>query len=432
MKAKQNIFFLIVLGFGTAVLIDSTVQILYRMPESSLLVPTLVKGSVMLILFGLCRSLPVFISEDKTIDVSFVPVVASVMIYGPFPTLFIYFLSSFLVFAYNEVTGKYEWLLLQGPRKELFNLANIMISIFVGCQVLFLLGGYGEDFSIPYSLVPATLFSILTISANLFIFILYFVFEHNERFFSMLSQTIIGLLPNIISTIPFGIFLALLLDRQYGSYIVLLFIMPLLLARYSFKLYLDSQSLYMRTIASLSRAIEAKDIYTKGHSERVADFSEKLCIAMRLPKKITSEIKVAALLHDIGKIGIEDHILNKPGALTNEEYEEIKTHPGIGRRIIEDVKLSSVINDAVLYHHCYYNGSGYPGGEDKPAQLPIAAAIIGAADAFDAMTSSRPYREKMSYDVAYRILQENSGGQFHPEVVLAFGKILETQKENNI
>ena len=108
----------------------------------------------------------------------------------------------------------------------------------------------------------------------------------------------------------------------------------------------------MRTITALTRAIDAKDSYTSGHSERVANFAEQIARYMGLPKKMVSEIKIAALIHDVGKIGIEDCILNKPGTLSREEFEQIKKHPVIGSEIIEEIHFSRTVVDAVLYHHC--------------------------------------------------------------------------------
>jgi putative nucleotidyltransferase with HDIG domain len=236
-------------------------------------------------------------------------------------------------------------------------------------------------------------------------------------------------LPNIFSTIPFGIFIALLLHQENGSYYVLLFILPLLLARYSFKLYLESRSVHLRTIEALSKAIEAKDRYTRGHSQRVAQLSEQLAQALHMTGREVGDIKVAALLHDIGKIGIEDNILNKPGSLTHDEFEEIKKHPAIGMDIIKDIRLSKTVNDAVLYHHFCYDLTGYPVEAVPILELPLAAAILGIADAFDAMTTDRPYRNGMTEDTALQILQANAGSQFDPRVVDVFCKMMEKEKE---
>ncbi len=425
MKSRQKAYIGFVMLAGMAAFGYSAIkvweQILGRDFLSSLRV---IDWFIMLALLVLCRALPVYIARDKSIEVSFVPVVSSAVVYGFYPTIVLFFLSTFFLFAFDKTSGKIYYQLSREPRKELFNTANIILSIFIGGQTLPLMGGYGEAFRFPYSILPATAFAVLTIAVNLVLFILYFVSGNEGRFLSMLSQTILGVLPNVVSTIPFGVFIAILLHLDNGSFFVLLFILPLLLARYSFKLYWDSHSMHMRTITALTRAIEAKDPYTKGHSERVAELSEQIARFMRLPKKTVADIQVAALIHDIGKIGIEDRILNKPSHLTGEEYEQIKRHPVIGSDIIEEIQFSRTIVDAVLYHHCHYDGSGYPCCGDTHIQQPLSASILAIADAYDAMTSDRPYRKRLSHENALNILCENAGTQFDPRVVEAFSKMM--------
>lgn len=428
MKNRQKQYIWLISVLGVMIVGYSSFYILRQFLNGEMILSSIaIDWGIMLLLFVLSRSLPVYIAEDKTIDVSFVPVVASTMIYGLHATILLFSLSILFLFVADETTGKYVFLLSRSPLKESFNMANIILSIFLGGQSLVFLGGYGSSFAFPYSILSAAVFGALTIMVNLVLFLLYFTSNGEERFLSMLSHTIIGILPNVISTIPFGIFIALLLEQNYGSYFVMLFILPLLLARYSFKLYLDSRSLHMRTITALSRAIEAKDPYTKGHSQRVAYFCKLIGEQMNLPDKSIEDLNVAALLHDIGKIGVEDRILNKPGSLTEEEFIEIKKHPVIGREIIEDIRLPQAVNDAILYHHCYYDGSGYPEGKVSPLSLPMEAAILGIADAYDAMTSDRPYRKRLSDETALEILKQNSGSQFNPKVVQAMQSILEKQ-----
>ena len=427
-KKRQNGYIALLLAGGALVTGYSMQQSWLTLNTEEFFSPNgLIDWSIMFLLFVFCRALPVYIAEDKTIDVSFVPVVASVMIYGLYPTIVLFFLSSFLLFDFDKDSNSYYLLLTRSPKKQLFNLANILLSIMAGGFLLLPLGGYGPDFSFPFSMFPATIFAVATILVNLILFILYFTSTGEEHFVPMLSQTIAGILPNVACTIPFGILIALLLDQENGSYYALLFLLPVLLARYSFKLYLDSRSMHMKTIGALSRAIEAKDHYTQGHSQRVAFLSEQLAVAMKLPAKAVSDIKIAALLHDIGKIGVEDRILNKPGMLTTDEFEEIKKHPAVGKEIIEHIGFSRMVSDAILYHHCYFDGSGYPHEDGKGMEYPLSAAILGIADAYDAMTSDRPYRKKASDETAMRVLQENAGKQFDPRVVTVFCELLQAQ-----
>lgn len=419
MKYGHKMYMLLVILSGTGIFVFSLLNVW----NSSLIEPLSIGDTanwfIMLILIVLCRALPVYIARDKSIEVSFVPVVASAMVYGLYPTIALFFVSTLFLFFHDD-SGKIYNQLLKNPKKELFNTANIIISIFLGGQLLLYIGGYAENFSFPFSILPATVFAFITITVNLLLFIAYFVAEGKGRFIPMLSQTLMGVLPNVISTIPIGIFIAVLLNLDNGSFFVLLFILPLLLARYSFKLYWDSHSMHMRTITALTRAIDAKDSYTSGHSERVAEFAEGIARCMGLNKKIIADIQIAALIHDIGKIGIEDSILNKPGRLDTMEFEQIKKHPVIGAEIIEEINLSKTIVDAVLYHHRNYDGTGYPCDHATPIVQPLPAAILAIADAYDAMTSDRPYRKRLSQDEAVKILKENSGTQFNPAVVEVF------------
>jgi putative nucleotidyltransferase with HDIG domain len=422
MKTRQRAYIFLIMTFGIAILVYSIVG--FKSELSTM--PTFLDYAdwvIMLILFSLCRGLPVYIAKDKSIEISFVPVVASVMMYGVHLTIILFFLSTFLMFSYDRSTGKIGHQLMELPVKELFNTSNIIIAILIGGQPLMALGGYGDSFSFPYSILPATVFAIVTIIFNFILFVFYFVSAGEEKFFKMVSNTIPGILPNVLSTIPIGIFIAVLLNFENGSFFVLLFILPLLLARYSFKLYWDSYSMHMRTITALTRAIDAKDSYTRGHSERVACLAERIARYMGLPKKMVSDIQIAALIHDIGKIGIEDSILNKPGRLSSEEFEQIKKHPVIGSEIIEEIRFSKTVVDAVLYHHCNFDGSGYPCDDSIPLVQPLPAAILAIADAYDAMTTDRPYRKRLADEEALQILLDNSGTQFHPDVVKAFCKM---------
>jgi putative nucleotidyltransferase with HDIG domain len=209
---------------------------------------------------------------------------------------------------------------------------------------------------------------------------------------------------------------------------VLLFIFPLLLARYSFNLYLDSKNQYYKMVKTLVVTLEAKDIYTKGHSQRVEAYAEEICMAMRMPMAQTEIIKIAALLHDIGKIGIGDTILGKPGRLTDDEFMVITTHPAIGVKILKEINVNPKIVQYVKYHHKWFNGCGYPDVDDGE-EVPLESFILGVADAYDAMTSDRPYRKGFSPEKALQIIEESMGEQFHPEVAKVFLKIKRAQLE---
>jgi putative nucleotidyltransferase with HDIG domain len=179
--------------------------------------------------------------------------------------------------------------------------------------------------------------------------------------------------------------------------------------------YNNIQKHYIETVRSLVAAIDAKDSYTKGHQERVAMFSTLLGKALNLPRSELDLLQQAAILHDIGKIGVPEPILRKTTKLTIEEFEIIKQHPAIGAEIITPVEFLKDVVPIILHHHEKYDGTGYPEGICCE-QIPLGARIIAVADAVDAMLSDRPYARAKSLSQAKEELIRCSGTQFDPEL----------------
>jgi putative nucleotidyltransferase with HDIG domain len=186
------------------------------------------------------------------------------------------------------------------------------------------------------------------------------------------------------------------------------------------------QMAYVEFVGSLASALDARDPYTAGHSRRVSELACATAEAMGVPAEEVNNIRVGALLHDIGKMGVLDSLLRKPGKLTADEFATIKEHTVIGRRILEGVNGFTPYLPAVEFHHENWDGTGYPSGQSGE-ETPLAPRIIHVADAYDAMTTDRPYRRGMSHDRALAILQENSGRQFDPLIVEAFTRLPEHQ-----
>lgn len=193
-------------------------------------------------------------------------------------------------------------------------------------------------------------------------------------------------------------------------------------------LYENSKKYFIKTIDALIAAVEAKDKYTEGHSQRVSKYANIIAENLEISKEKIEDLKIAGILHDIGKIGISDNILLKPGKLTNEEYEEIKQHPIISNKILYSVGLSETTMRAISCHHERYDGNGYPFGLAGD-ELTIESQIIAVADAFDAMTSNRSYRKALSVEDAIWELTKNKGTQFGPIVVDAMVSIFENNPE---
>lgn len=191
-------------------------------------------------------------------------------------------------------------------------------------------------------------------------------------------------------------------------------------------LLLQSNDLFLGTLRAMSSTIDARDPYTQGHSERVARLSYDLARILGLPDQACHEIYLSGILHDIGKIGIPDSVLLKPGKLTDEEFDIIKQHPVIGHRIVERLDHLQFTLPGVLHHHERWDGQGYPHGL-KGTATPLMARIMAVADAFDAMTSCRPYRTAMPLEKACSIIYSGAGGQWDAEIVECFKKWVATQ-----
>lgn len=183
---------------------------------------------------------------------------------------------------------------------------------------------------------------------------------------------------------------------------------------------------YLDTLRALSKVIESRDLYTKRHSELVAKYAVEIANELGLSTEEIEVMEQTALLHDIGKIGIKDTILNKPGKLNAEEWEEVKKHPLIGEELIRPFKLLHIEQTMIRHHHERFDGAGYP-DKLKGEEIPIYARILAVADSFEAMVSDRPYRSKLSLEEAKKELERCKGTQFDPKVVEAFLRVLETK-----
>ncbi len=185
------------------------------------------------------------------------------------------------------------------------------------------------------------------------------------------------------------------------------------------RLYEELKESYLQTLTALANAVEARDIYTRGHTERVCYMAQCLCQEMGWNEDQLWEVKMGGILHDIGKIGVPDAILNKIQALTGDEFEIMKQHPICGSRILEDIPFLAPAVPYVLYHHERYDGKGYPFGL-RNTQIPIQGRLMAVADTFDAMTSDRPYRKAKSISMALKEIKECAGTQFDPQIARLF------------
>jgi hypothetical protein len=184
----------------------------------------------------------------------------------------------------------------------------------------------------------------------------------------------------------------------------------------------DLELSYTATVRALATAVEAKDAYTGGHLARVTEYGVSVCQVIGGGLAATPGLEEAFLLHDLGKIGVPDAVLNKPGPLTDEEWVLMREHPAIGLRILEGVPHMDVVRQVVYSHHERWDGTGYPEGL-KAEDIPLAARVFSTVDAFDAITTDRPYRQAASLDEALARLQQAAGTQFAPDAVDALHQV---------
>ena len=182
---------------------------------------------------------------------------------------------------------------------------------------------------------------------------------------------------------------------------------------------------YLDMTIALAAAIEAKDEYTRGHCQRVSAYAVEIGTRLALPDHTMRDLELAAILHDIGKIGIDEAILRKPTRLTFEEMQAMHEHPVIGERILRSVEPLHLVASYIVYHHEHYDGKGYPHGA-RGEEIPLIARIISVADAYDSMSSRRPYRETLPEEESLTRLRTKAGTQFDPQIISIFFELYDT------
>ncbi len=371
-----------------------------------------------------CSSLPIVItSKQQALDISVISILAAVVVKGPYAAMVVYFISS--LFVVKKLNNKHQHILNTPFIKTAFNTANLMIAIFVPGVLVFGNTGFVGEL-LPHVILPSAAFTILTFLLNSTVIMIFFIVNRKMKL-SDASRTIKSILPNVLFAMPLGVLMAWLFNMEGGNWIAMIMLFPLLLARYAWSLYIESQVQHMRLIEAFVSSMEAKDHYTEGHSRRVSALAVQIARQLRFSNAKIKQIEIAALLHDIGKIGIEETILQKPNRLSLEEQKRIQAHPLIGVETVQRVGISEESTEMIRHHHERYEGGGYPDGLDY-TKVSFEAYILGVADAFDAMTSDRPYRTAMSTHVAMTILEKESGKQFHPDVVRAMKDYMYAQE----
>jgi len=306
------------------------------------------------------------------------------------------------------------------PVKLLFNQSQFIVTIFVSGMVFHAVADAlpaGTGYYVIATAIGALTYFVVNFSIVTFLF----SFLQHKKVWGIWIMNMRWAVPNFLALAPIGYILSYVY-LDIGPLGLFIFFIPLLLARHTFKLYMDMRGMYLKSIQSLALTIDAKDHYTAGHSERVTQFVVAICEEMEMEEEATENLKDISLLHDIGKISVSESILNKPDKLTDEEYAVMKKHSQAGYDIVKQMSFLKE-PETILYHHERYDGKGYPEGL-KGEEIPFGARIIAVADAYDAMTTTRPYRKALPHHVAMEELERFRGIQFDPQVVDAFRQAL--------
>ena len=371
-----------------------------------------------LIISVFAEFIPVDLPIGGTISIGFPVDFVLILVYGPALAMLITALGALIG---ETIERKRSWY------KVIFNASQYSLTVGIAGIAYQRAGGVVGAQNIFQFILPAAICALTYCIVNINLFVMVVSFAQNVRIKTIWRTSIKEMIPSYIAEAPMG-FLMAIVYTEVGIVGILLFFLPLLLARRSFELYTKMRKVYLDTIRALAAAIDAKDPYTKGHSERVAETSVALAQELNLSDKDIENIEYTALLHDIGKIGIADNILGKNSSLTDKEFDKIKEHTIIGAKIIEPVDFLKNSYEAIYHHHERYNGAGYPDGI-KEKDIPLSARIIAVADAYDAMGSDRPYRKKLNKDKILNELKDQAGKQFDPEIVKALISVLDRERE---
>lgn len=303
------------------------------------------------------------------------------------------------------------------PVKRAFNMGQLVLAAFAGGWVYFGLGGSStlEPSSFPAVLLPALVSGVVYAFVNSLLVGLVIVFAEAASSVRLLRDILLrALLPGLAYS-GLGLVLAVLWT-QVGPLALMFGLLPLYVARWAMGQFAAEQEAYSATIRTLVQAVETKDAYTRGHSERVARASVMIARTVTMSDARLQALEYAGTLHDVGKLGVPTTVLRKSGKLTDEEFDAIKLHPTRGHDIVRDIRFLDEALGGIYHHHERLDGRGYPAGL-AGAEIPEFARIIAVADAFDSMTSTRSYRSARSIAEAVEELMRCRGTQFDPTMV---------------
>jgi len=356
-------------------------------------------------------ALPVYLPGGLRATITTAPLLAAVFDPGlsnPFGACWVAFVGTFEL---RDLRGEPKWY------GTFFNKAEMVLSTFAAWLVWAATDALvrkDDPFSIVAQIVAVGgTFAIANNGLSLVVTSVRTSTPLSRIWAVSISKIAIGL----VSQVPLGWLMAEVADKV-GQWAAILFMVPLLLARYSFSKYAETRDLFYGTVSALSQAVDAKDGFTRGHADRVSRIAGAIARELGVSEREIEQIELAGLLHDIGKIGVEDRILMKPSRLEPDEQELMRRHPIYGASILEPSAALRPLVPIVLHHHENFDGSGYPEGL-KGAEIPLGSRILLVADTYEAMTSDRIYRKAPGHDKAIEQLHKYRGTQFDPKIVRA-------------
>ena len=389
---------------------------------------------ILLVLAAVSQRVQIVLFRSSAISVSIAAVIASYVLFGT-PVAILVALTEALV---NSFTPKRKPLI-----KVAFNTGSLATSAFAAGTVYTLVGGTIRPTDIPGTLIAVALSGAVYFVVNTALTAVVIALSERQSVVTIWKANYAWMPVNFLATAAQGAALAMA-SQALGVFGVAVFTLPLAVAWYSFKLYMAKstevrerneqlsslnetlrrtndrlEQSHISVIGALMGALEAKAATNAEDAAQTVTYAVKVAERLGLGADDVSAIKLGALFHDVGTIGVPEQLLRKDGSLDETEMAQVRAHASIGANLLSNVPMLEKIKPIVLSHHERYDGAGYPQGL-KGDQIPLAAQIIGVADAYQAMTQTRPYRAAMSPKAALKELRANSGTQFNPVVVEAF------------
>ena len=370
----------------------------------------------------LAESFCIDLPKSGAVSITFTIILATIIIFGPAISAIAGLCAAFIWRDLVKGTHPLRWVFNGSQYAISAGAAGVVYSVSGGLILAELNRGFTlADF--PLILAPLAMGIVAFFLVNTLLVSIVIGLAEDMPTLNVWLMNVRWAIPNYFALAPLGMAIAQIY-MVVGYVGVILIFLPLIVARQTFQIFMRLRNTYLGTVKSLIAALEAKDPYTRGHSERVAELAEQVGRAMKLNPDQMETLRYAGILHDIGKIGTARYILRKPGRLTEEEYQRVQLHPEAGALILREINFLQHVVPVIFHHHEQFDGQGYADGI-KGEEIPLLARILTVADAYDAMTSPRPYRPQMESEEACRELIRCSGSQFDPEIVKVFLKSID-------